>query len=370
MKRTIKLALILGAATLPKMAISQDIGLITPLPMDQIAPARQYLSEYKPLKGYPVAEKLAGYKTITLTSDISGLSPEEKTALGYMIEAAKHADNVFWMQSYGHKDSVLSRTQDETLKNFMLLNYGPWDRLNDNAPFVEGIGPKPAGSTFYPAGVTKATLDSAYRGMRMDPYSVVLQNGFGGFEDQPYFMAYGEEIVQISENLRKAAIALGREKHVELFDYLMLRAEALMINAYPPSDIAWLRVKNESLDIIIGPIENYEDQLMGAKTAFEAYVLVRDKAWGAKLERYIKLLPDLQKNLPVPAEYKKEEVNNGNSQLAVFRGVESGSRSRKRKMDGSGETTNKEKVENESDHWTYYSLTIRPSVLLPFVTRL
>lgn len=321
MKRTIKLALILGAAVLPIKGISQEVGLITPMPMDNNASARTYLKEYKAMPGYPVAEKLAGYKTITLSSDISGLSPEEITALGFMMEAAKHADNIFWMQSYGHKDSVLSRTEDETLKNFMMLNYGPWDRLNDNAPFVEGIGPKPAGSTFYPVGVSKEKLDSAYFGRAMDPYSVILQNGFGGFEDQPYFMAYGEEIVQISENLRKAAMALGREKHVELFDYLMLRAEALMMNSYPPSDIAWLRVKDESLDIIIGPIENYEDQLFGAKTAFEAYVLIRDKAWGAKLDRYIKLLPDLQKNLPVPAEYKKEEVNNGNSQLAVFDAV-------------------------------------------------
>lgn len=304
----------------PMAMFAQEIGLMMP-PDQQMTENREYLKAYNALKGYPIAEKLKGYKSIQLTSDLSKLKDEEKAALVYLLKAAKHADNIFWMQCYGNKDSVLSRTSDESVRKFLLLNYGPWDRLNNDAPFIEGVGPKPPGAALYPEGLTKEEFEQKTHGNPADPYSVVERNPMGDLEDRPYFMAYSEEIMAMSQDLRDAANALGREKHKDLYDFLNQRAEALMMNGYQPSDIAWLKIKDESLDIIIGPIENYEDKLLGAKTSFEAYVLIRDKEWGAKLDKYIKFLPDLQKNLPVAPEYKAEEVGNGNSQLAVFDAV-------------------------------------------------
>ncbi|MCC7297895.1 MAG: Zn-dependent hydrolase [Bacteroidia bacterium] len=305
----------------PMVLPAQTVGLFMPPPNEMNMGNNSYLAEYTPLKGYPIKESLAGYKSIQLKTDISKLSEAEMKALGYMIEAARHADNIFWMQSYGHKDSVMSRTKDETLRSFLKLNYGPWDRLNDNAPFVTGIGPKPEGSFFYPKDATKEEVNTQTNGFAPNPYSIMVRNPENRLEDRPYSMVYGEEIIAMAENLRKAAEALGRKEHPLLCDYLQQRAEALMNNGYQGSDIAWLNVTDENLDIIIGPIENYEDKLIGAKTSFEAYVLVRDKEWGAKLEKYIKFLPELQKNLPVASEYKQETVSNGNSQLAVFDAV-------------------------------------------------
>ena len=88
--------------------------------------------------------------------------------------------------------------------------------------------------------------------------------------------------------------------------YLELRARALETDDYQPSDLAWLDMKNNPVDIVIGPIETYEDQLFGYKAAYEAYVLVKDKEWSARLARFAALLPALQRGLPVPDAYKRE----------------------------------------------------------------
>ncbi len=57
----------------------------------------------------------------------------------------------------------------------------------------------------------------------------------------------------------------------------MSRADALTSGRYQNSDIAWLEMKNNTIDVVIGPIETYEDKLFGYKAAFEAYVLIKDK---------------------------------------------------------------------------------------------
>ena len=70
--------------------------------------------------------------------------------------------------------------------------------------------------------------------------------------------------------------------------------------------MAWLDMKTNTLDIVIGPIETYEDQLYGYKAAHEAYVLVKDMDWSKRLEKYAQYLPELQESLPVDPKYKTE----------------------------------------------------------------
>jgi len=70
--------------------------------------------------------------------------------------------------------------------------------------------------------------------------------------------------------------------------------------------MAWLDMKSNQIDVVIGPIETYEDQLYGYKAAHEAYVLVKDLEWSQRLAKYAAFLPDLQRGLPVPAAYKAE----------------------------------------------------------------
>jgi hypothetical protein len=66
-------------------------------------------------------------------------------------------------------------------------------------------------------------------------------------------------------------------------------------------------MKTNTIDVVIGPIETYEDQLFGYKAGFEAFVLIKDQDWSQRLSKYAALLPGLQRGLPVADEYKAEE---------------------------------------------------------------
>ncbi|MDK2842741.1 MAG: hypothetical protein PWQ17_2247, partial [Anaerophaga sp.] len=68
---------------------------------------------------------------------------------------------------------------------------------------------------------------------------------------------------------------------------------------------------------VVGPIETYEDKLMGAKAAFEAYILIKDTVWSARLSHFAELLPQIQQALPVDAEYKNETPGS-DSDLNVY----------------------------------------------------
>jgi hypothetical protein len=119
----------------------------------------------------------------------------------------------------------------------------------------------------------------------------------------PYNEFFSEQLVPAAEKLRAAA-ELAEEPGLK--KYLETRADALLTNDYHDSDVAWLDMKDNVIDVVIGPIETYEDRMFGYKAAFESFVLVKDMDWSARLAKYAAMLPELQAGLPVPAEYKAE----------------------------------------------------------------
>lgn len=256
-----------------------------------------------PVKGYPVAGNLASYKTLPLTTDLSSLSEVEKQTLRHLIDAAKVADEIFWQQAWGDKKLLLDRVKNDTLKRFVELNYGPWDRLNNNVPFVQGMGEKPKGAGFYPANITQAEWDQWNNPQKNNPYSVVKRDESGKLFSEPYHTAYRENMIEMVKHLSLAANTI-RQEDERFANFLIERCNGLMQGEYNSSDIHWLGLLNNRLDIIIGPIENYEDEFQGIRTAFESYVMVRDMTWTQKLEKYVSLLPSLQQSLPVDAAYK------------------------------------------------------------------
>jgi hypothetical protein len=248
---------------------------------------------------------LAKYTTFRLTSDLTGLSDSERAMIPVLIQAAEAMDEVFWHEAYGEPDDFLAAIDDPSLRRFAEINYGPWDRLAGNAPFIQGIRAKPAGANFYPADMTREEFDVA---AASDPdlaslYTLVRRDDAGELVAVPYREAFAEQIELAAAKLREAA-ELAEDPGLRT--YLELRAEALVTDDYQPSDLAWMDMKNNGIDIVIGPIETYEDQLFGFKAAHEAYVLIKDRDWSARLERYAALLPPLQEGLPVPEEYKQE----------------------------------------------------------------
>ncbi|PVY43086.1 dipeptidyl-peptidase 3 family protein [Pontibacter virosus] len=248
-------------------------------------------------------QKLGMYTTVRLTSDLSGLSEKERQMIPLLIEASNIMDELFWYEAYGKKDSLLNALTDDAAKQFVKINYGPWDRLNNNEPFLPGVGPKPDAANFYPHDMTKEEFEKANLKDKASQYTFLRRDANGQLMTVPYHVQFKEQVKRASDLLRQAA-NLAEEPGLK--KYLTLRADALLNDNYQPSDLAWMDMKNNRIDVIIGPIETYEDKVFGYKAAHEAYVLIKDMEWSKRLEKYAAFLPELQRGLPVPANYKKE----------------------------------------------------------------
>ncbi|MEQ9218821.1 MAG: Zn-dependent hydrolase [Cyclobacteriaceae bacterium] len=264
------------------------MGCSQPAPKEDIAPPFNFIE----------------YKKVKLTTDLSKLADHEKQMIPLMIKAAEIMDELFWYESYGQGDSLLSTIKDEQLRTYVEINYGPWDRLQGFQSFIPGIGPKPAGANFYPSDITKEEFEAFQDPEKQSQYTFIRRDENGKLYTIPYRDMFKEQITRAADLIRQSA---GLAQDPGLKKYLTLRAEALLTDQYQESDFAWMDMKTNGLDLVIGPIENYEDKLYNYKTAHEAYVLVKDKEWSKRLDKYASVLPALQKGLPVPEEYKSEQ---------------------------------------------------------------
>jgi hypothetical protein len=243
------------------------------------------------------------YATVRLTTDLSHLSERQRQMIPLLINASKIMDGLFWQQSFGDGKAFLDGIEDPATRRFAEINYGPWDRLAADRPFIESAGPKPLGAQFYPADMGKEEFEAWDQEGKDGLYTLVRRRDDGKLELLPYSMAYGEDLKQAATLLREAAELAD---DAEFANYLQMRAAALETDDFQPSDMAWMDMKNNPVELVIGPIETYEDQLFGYRAAFEAYVLIKDLAWSQRLARFAKYLPELQQGLPVPDEYKRE----------------------------------------------------------------
>jgi hypothetical protein len=250
-----------------------------------------------------IASRLGKYATVRLTTDLTKVSEQDRVILKHFIAAAEHVNDIYWLQGWGDPAPLLGGIGDPELRRLVEINLGPWDRIDANAPFVAGVGPKPAGAQFYPADMTKEEFEAFADPAKTGLYSLVRRDEAGKLKLLPYSQAYAAQLKPIAAQLRSAAAITSDP---QLRKYLELRATALETDDYRPSDFAWMQMKSNAVDVVIGPIETYEDQLFGYRAAFEAYVLVKDLEWSDRLARFAKFLPEMQRNLPVPAAYKKE----------------------------------------------------------------
>ena len=248
--------------------------------------------------------RLAIYHPVDLTADLSHLSNNQKAMLSLLIDASKIMDDLFWKQAFFEdKDTFLQSIENKNVRHFAAINYGPWDRLNGDTPFLAGYEDKAMGAEFYPHDMDKAEFATADFSDKDGLYSVVKRDNAGQLYSQPYSEAFKSELMKASELLTKAAELADDESFKQ---YLTLRSKALLTDDYLASDMAWMDMKTNPIELVIGPIESYEDQLFGYRAAFEAYVLVKDLAWSEKLAKYAAFLPELQQGLPVAEAYKAE----------------------------------------------------------------
>ncbi len=252
----------------------------------------------------PIKEKIEQYVPVKLTTDISKLTDSEKKIIPLLIEAADIMNDLFWYEAYGDKNELFAKIKDEDTKRFAEINYGPWDRLGNNEPFVQGIGPKPAGANYYPVDMTKEEFKKSPLKEKESLYTFLRRDKDGTLITVPYHVQFNQPLRKVSSLLLEAA-AMTENKGFKR--YLTTRAKALLSDEYRESDLLWMDMKTNHLDIVIGPIETYEDQLFGIKASHEGYVLVKDMEWSKKLAHFIKFLPELQRGLPVDDKYKAEK---------------------------------------------------------------
>jgi hypothetical protein len=250
-----------------------------------------------------IQKKVEEYASFKLTTDMSVLTEKEKQMIPMLLEVAKIMDEIFWVEAFGDKSKLFTDDQNKYTRKFLEINYGPWERLSNNEPFLEGYGPKPSGANFYPADMTKAEFEAWECSTKAGLYTLIRRDESGNLKSVPYHVAFMEQTKKAAGLICEAA-ELAEDQGLK--NYLLKRAVALLTDEYYESDVAWMEMKNNTVEFIVGPIENYEDQLFGYKTAHESFILIKDREWSEKLSKYTELLPGLQENLPCPPAYKNE----------------------------------------------------------------
>ena len=116
------------------------------------------------------------YATVPLTADLSGFSKQQHRMIALLIDASGIMDDLFWRQAYGDKTGLLQAVVDDAAREFTRINYGPWDRLDGDKPFLAGVGPKPLGASFYPPDMTREQFEQADFDDKDGLYSLVRRD--------------------------------------------------------------------------------------------------------------------------------------------------------------------------------------------------
>ena len=264
------------------------------------------------------------YAPVDLRADISALSPGDRAAIATLIEAAKIIDTLQLRQRWAGNEPLLKVLKQDTSAlgkarlDYFWLNKGPWSGLDGNHSFLpadyKGIkipAKKPEGANFYPAGATKAALESWMNSLpaadkqQAQWFFTTIRSGKNGkFKTVKYSNEYKADLQKLATMLRSAAKSTD---NASLKKFLTLRADAFLSNDYLASDFAWMDL-DSPVDITIGPYETYNDELFGYKAAFEAYVSIRDQKETDKLNFFSKHMQELEDNLPMDKKYRNPKV--------------------------------------------------------------
>ncbi len=270
---------------------------------DNKTQVQQQVLDTTPAKKLTVKERLKEYAVVSLNTDLSKLSEKDKQVIKILIEACKTMNDIFWLQAYGNKDSLFAKLKTPEEKKLCEINFGPWDRLNGNEPFIKGIGKKPIGSGFYPPDIKYLPFIDMKFEDKLSMFTVIKRSEDGSLYTQPYHVAYKEQLEKAAKLLKKAA---SITENKDFAKYLNLRAEALLTDNYYDSDIFWMDLENSKIDIVVGPIESEEDRFINTKTAYEAFLLLKDFDWSNKLKVYSQNVEEIKNQLQIGDNYKKQ----------------------------------------------------------------
>lgn len=249
----------------------------------------------------PCKAMVEEYAWFDLTSDlVAGLSENEKQLIPIFVRISEIMDDLFWKQTFGDK-SLLDTISDPYAKEFAMIQYGPWNRLDANKPFVSGYGEKRPGCCYYPDDITADEYEAFENADKGNLYTVLRRDDEGKLKSVWYHEEYAAEIQEVCRLLDSAA-QLAEDPGMK--KYLTERKKAFETDDYLASDLAWMDMKNGRLDFVVGPIENYDDNLNNAKASYEAFIVLKDVERSKELAKFVGMLPGLQKELPCDPKYK------------------------------------------------------------------
>ena len=274
----------------------------------------QYLSGCKTEQntaGDPMKDKIAQFAATPIVYDETLLDEREKVVIEKLYRASKVIDEIFLTQVYDRnlviRDSLRAKQDEHSqlIYQYFTVMAGPFDRLDHNKPFI-GTAPKPAGANFYPPDMSKEEFENWITQHPDDEesftseFAVIRRQG-----DQlvaiPYSEFYKDRLGLVSQYLLEAA---EYADNPSLRKYLQTRAAAFSTNDYYQSDLNWMDLKDNKIEVVIGPYEVYEDELFNYKASFESFVTIKDPVESAKLEKLALFLTEIEKNLPLEEKYK------------------------------------------------------------------
>jgi hypothetical protein len=264
-----------------------------------------------------IEQKVNQYAKISLTMDLSVLTEKEKQMIPILIDVADIMDDIFWEQAFGDKKKLLDSLTDPNEIAFVKINYGPWEKLGEDQPFLKNFGKKPIGSNFYPHDIKYLPFIDMKFEDKLSMFTILRRSDDGSLYTIPYKKAFKNQLEKASSLLKKAA-ALAEDPALKKF--LELRADAFLTDDYYASDMAWMDMKNNKIDFVVGPIESEEDRFINTKTAYEAFLLVKDKMESEKIEKYQQYIAELQNNLPLDEKYKKE-IHGSSVAMGVYEAI-------------------------------------------------
>ena len=253
-----------------------------------------------------IAQRTKQLPRTVIDYDRSLLTENERQVVAKLIEASKLIDEIFWRQVSEDSPELRDRLQKEggPAYDYLLMNRGPWDRLDENKPFI-GTKAKPPGAAFYPEDLTKDEFEKYIaahpeKKEELQGLLTIVRRDGAALVGIPYAAFYRDFLEPAAARLREAA-ALTTDPSLRTF--LNKRADAFLSDNYQDSDMAWMDLSGP-IEVVIGPYEVYEDELFNYKAAFELFVTVVDHAESEKLAVYAHHLPDMERNLPEPEQYK------------------------------------------------------------------
>lgn len=256
--------------------------------------------------------KIDQFAKTELKYDHTLLNDNQKVVVEKLYKASRIMDELFEQQVYSKNDEIRKtleasdKEEDKLTLEYFNIMFGPFDRLDHDKPFY-GNEEKPEGANFYPEDMTKEEFEKFIsdnpdvKDQFTSEFTIIRRDDNGKLIAIPYSEYYNAELTKAADLLKEAA---EYADNPSLKDFLVKRADAFLSNDYFESDMAWMDLKDHTIEVVIGPYEVYEDGLFNYKAAFECFLTLVDPEESQKLGVFAGYLTDMEKNLPIPDEHK------------------------------------------------------------------